>query len=298
MNITILGQGAIGLLWYHQLAKDASNHVSLMCSARVESAPLITTFTDINNQTTNRALILTTNDTLPNAELILLCVKSYHVATALLPIAKQINANATVIFCHNGMIDFKQFASLTQPCYALLTTHGSKRVKPFHAQHTGLGHNDLGLLSGDQAEIVQKKIVYTLSKALPSLTLSDNIKMKQWLKLAINCVINPITAIDNIENGQLLSNTYDTVIETLLNEIVAVARYKGIILSSSELKMQALTVANNTRKNCSSMRSDILQHRKTEIDYINGYIINIAKEAGIPVPENERLLQQVKDLEI
>ena len=46
------------------------------------------------------------------------------------------------------------------------------------------------------------------------------------------------------------------------------------------------------------MRSDILQHRKTEIDYINGYIINIAKEAGIPVPENERLLQQVKDLEI
>ena len=196
------------------------------------------------------------------------------------------------------MLDFKQFASLTQPCYALLTTHGSKRVKPFHAQHTGLGHNDLGLLSGDQAETVQNEIVRTLSKALPSLTLSDNIKEKQWLKLAINCVINPITAIDNIENGQLLNNAYDTVIETLLNEIVTVARYAGITLSLSELKKQVLTVAKNTRKNCSSMRSDILQQRKTDIDYINGYIINIAKEAGIPVPENERLLQQVKDLEI
>ncbi len=297
MNITILGQGAIGLLWYHQLAQDVSNHVSLMCSARITSAPSMTTFTDINNETTHRALTLATCDTLYHAELILLCVKSYHVAAALLPIAKQLNANATIIFCHNGMLDFKQFTALTQPCYALLTTHGSKQVQPFHAQHTGLGHNDLGLLSGNQAATVQNEIVRTLSKALPSLTLSHNIKEKQWLKLAINCVINPITAIENIENGQLLSNTYDTVIETLLNEIVAVARYKGITLSFSMLKIQVLTVAKNTRKNSSSMRSDILQRRKTEVDYINGYIINIAKEADIPVPENERLLQQVKALE-
>jgi 2-dehydropantoate 2-reductase len=46
------------------------------------------------------------------------------------------------------------------------------------------------------------------------------------------------------------------------------------------------------------MRSDILQKRKTEIDYINGYIVNLARKAGLGVPQNEKIIQQVKALEV
>ena len=195
------------------------------------------------------------------------------------------------------MVDVEKFKALTQPCYALLTTHASKILQPFHAQHTGLGHNDLGLITGKACSIKQDKILQILTQALPTLTLSDNIKEKQWLKLAINCIINPITAIDNIDNGLILNDKYIALIDSLLAEITTIASYQGLSFTVNDLKNQVLSVAIKTTKNCSSMRSDIIQKRKTEIDYINGYIVDLAKDYEIPTPENEKIVQQINALE-
>lgn len=298
MHITIVGQGAMGLLWYHQLAKDPSNHLSLVCSSRIQSIPLVTTFTDINNKTTSKPLVIANAEILHDAELILVCVKSYQIESALIKLATQFNASVTVIFCHNGMVDFNQFTALKQPCYTLLTTHGSKVIKPFHAQHTGLGHNDVGLISGKAKPAMQERVLSTLTKALPSVTFCDNIVQQQWLKLAINCIINPITAIDNVENGQLLNDKYSVVISKLIAEIITVAAHQNVKLEGKQLLEKVRLVAKNTEKNCSSMRSDIRQQRKTEIDYINGYIVNLANKLGIAVPENEKLVQQIKTIEV
>lgn len=298
MNIVIVGQGAIGLLWYHQLAKDTNNRLSLVCSARIKSAPEKTTFTDIENNESHRPLAIAKLTDLLNAQLILICVKSYQVESVLVSIIKHIKPDASIIFCHNGMVDFNQFPPLTQACYTLLTTHASKIIKPFHAHHTGLGHNDLGLLSGNAKTTAQDKVLKKLTHALPSVTFSNNIREKQWLKLAINCVINPITAIDNIENGQLNSKKYSIIIKKLLIELITVINAESITLELDFLQAQVMQVVKNTAKNCSSMRSDILQQRKTEIDYINGYIVNLAKKRGIAVPENEKIIQQIKALEV
>jgi len=298
MNITVIGQGAIGLLWYHRLAQNLNNHVSLLCSARITSVPQATKFTDIDDNTSSKALIPANNQILRHAELILCCVKSYHVVEAIASLKNRIDVNAIVIYCHNGMVDFNQLPDLSQACYTLLTTHGSKIIQPFHVQHTGLGHNDLGLIYGSIQQKKQAQVVKALATALPSLTLSYHIKEKQWLKLAINCVINPLTAIDNIENGQLLQQKYSIIIDKLLAEIISVANKEDIIFSFDDLKNQVLDVAEKTAKNCSSMRSDILKKRKTEIDYINGYIANTAKKIGISVPEHEKLIQQVRALEV
>ncbi|WP_085298238.1 ketopantoate reductase family protein [Cognaticolwellia mytili] len=295
MNIVIVGQGAIGLLWYHRLINNSSNRVSLLCSARIISQPTETFFTSIENQTTRQPLISANNAALATADIILFCLKSYHISSALAPIFKQVSAKAVIVFCHNGMGAIENLAKLSQPCYALLTTHGSKIISPLHAQHTGLGHNDLGLISG-KPPLIQEQIIKTLATALPSLTLSNNIKAKQWLKLAINCVINPITALDDVNNGQLLNNNYAVLIDQVLKEIIAVAACEGIRFGYNELKLQVLAVARKTAKNCSSMRSDILQQRPTEIDYINGYIVSLAKKNGLCVPTNARLVQRVKNI--
>lgn len=298
MNIVIVGQGAIGLLWYHQLSKNSNNRVSLLCSARITSLPPEILFTDLENRTTTTPLTLANNTALSTADVILFCVKSYQISAALTSIINHINAKTTLIFCHNGMGAVNHLATLSQPCYALLTTHGSKIITPFHAQHTGLGHNDLGLINSSlNAEVeLEEQIVNTLAIALPSLTLSNNIKAKQWLKLAVNCVINPITAIDNVNNGQLLSEKYTTLSEQLLKEVIAVAACEDIRFDFNELKAKVLLVAKKTAENCSSMRSDVLHQRPTEIDYINGYIIKLAESNKISVPKNEKMVQQVRKM--
>lgn len=297
MKIVIVGQGAIGLLWYHKLSENINNSVSLLCSDRIKTAPAHTYFTDVNGQINKLSLLLTTDKHLHSAELILVCVKSYHIKSALLSLIKHLNKCATIIFCHNGMSDNVAISSLQQPCYSLLTTHGVKIIKPFQAQHTGLGHNDLGLINGKVVVERQTHIINTLTQALPSLLLSQNIKIKQWQKLAINCVINPLTALNNIDNGEVLYDEYISTINKLLKEIILIAGREKVIFDFNELKAQVFNVAKSTAKNCSSMRSDILQKRRTEIDYINGYIVKLANKAHISVPENEKLWQEIKALE-
>jgi 2-dehydropantoate 2-reductase len=298
MNIVVIGQGAIGLLWYHHLTKVQENSVSLSCSSSANSVPKHYHFTDINNHSEQVLLTLATNTTFANADLILLCVKSYQVKAALAALNNKISAQAIIVFCHNGMGAYQDLVKLQQPCLALLTTHGCKVTRPFHAQHTGLGHHDLGLITGDIRPSIRDELIATLAQALPTLTFTEAIKDKQWLKLAINSVINPITAIENINNGQLLDDRFKSLISQLIGEIIAVAAYENINFDFNELQATILQVAKNTANNCSSMRSDILQKRKTEIDYINGYIVNLARKAGLGVPQNEKIIQQVKALEV
>ena len=90
MNIVIVGQGAIGLLWYHQLVENTKNNVTLLCSKRLKEPPAQTYFTNTENQTSETPLALVTDSDIHQAELILVCVKSYHLASALIPISEQI----------------------------------------------------------------------------------------------------------------------------------------------------------------------------------------------------------------
>ncbi|TWX72838.1 ketopantoate reductase family protein [Colwellia sp. C1TZA3] len=298
MNIVVIGQGAIGLLWYHHLVKTPENSVSLSCSASASSIPSHYHFTNIKNHSEEGLLTLANNASFANAELILLCVKSYQVKAAMEALNNKISTQAIIVFCHNGMGAYHDLAKIQQPCLALLTTHGCKIIRPFHAQHTGLGHHDLGVVTGNITLSMRDNISATLTQALPTLIFTEAIKDKQWLKLAINCVINPITAIENIDNGQLLDDRFRLLITALISEIIAVAADENINFDFNELQATILQVAKNTAENCSSMRSDILQQRKTEIDYINGYMVSLAKKAGLGVAQNEKLIRQIKALEV
>lgn len=297
MNIVVIGQGAIGLLWYHHLAQSVKNCVSLSCSASITSAPNYYEFTDIHQHYNLFPLNIADNKAFTKAEVILLCVKSYQVNAAIQTLKNKIPKNAIIIFCHNGLGAFNDFVALDQPCLALLTTHGCKIKRPFHAQHTGFGHSDLGLIHGNISHSTLNEITALFNKCLPTVSFSNAIKEKQWLKLAINCVINPITALENINNGELLDDKFQTQIKALIHEIVAAAAFENIMFNVDELLAKVLNVAEKTARNSSSMRSDILQKRKTEIDYINGYVVTVANKMAFTVPENEKLLQQVKALE-
>lgn len=296
MNIVIVGQGAIGLLWYHHLSKSNENKVRLLCSKRVSKPPSEVLFTDIKAMTVAQPLALASTETLANADIILICVKSYSIESVISAIKNNISANTSLVFCHNGMLDKKQFRQLSQPCYSLLTTHGSKIIRPFHVAHTGLGDNDIGLFQGDANANAQEKLINCLSQALPKCNFTDDIKSKQWLKLAINCVINPLTAIYDIDNGQVCAQNYSTSITNILEEVILIARQDGVNFDLKALTALILDVAQNTATNCSSMRSDIHNNRATEIDYINGYVVNIAKKFNLNAKHNAQMVKQVKSL--
>ena len=111
-----------------------------------------------------------------------------------------------------------------------------------------------------------------------------------WGKLAINCGINPLTALLRICNGELLQrpSALDLATQAAL-ECAAVARAKGIMLPFSDPAARLREVAERTAQNRSSMLQDVLRGAPTECDAINGAVVREGRAAGVATPVNEFL---------
>ena len=187
------------------------------------------------------------------------------------------------------------FKKSTSPMVTLLISHGAYRPHKNHVIHTGLGAADIGLVNGEISDIKKKQLISVLDSSMPAVNWHENIRMKQWSKLAINSVINPITAINGIKNGQVLADVHTEIIKHLCGEISQVAKQEGIDLSADSIATLVSNVAISTAQNYSSMCCDIMAKQPTEIDYINGYVVKCALKHNIDVPTNTSLLRQVKE---
>ncbi|WP_157442987.1 ketopantoate reductase family protein [Colwellia piezophila] len=308
-NIVIVGQGAMGLLWYHHLSQQRLNNhrqkVTLLASnqALLDKAALNSAKYQLTpyrqEQTKSYSLKYSQKADINSANIIILCLKSFHIASAVERIAKDISPHCLIILAHNGMGTFAGVRKLLpnkQVILAMLTTHGCFRTAPLAITHTGLGQSDIGLLAGELSNEQQNRLTNRLNLALPHVSFHQDIKTKQWLKLAINCVINPITALNDIDNGEVNNKKFTKQIKLLLVEIIEVSKKEHIDLELSELQAVVHKVANATARNCSSMRSDTRAGKATEVDYINGYIHSLGQQNNIATPENSRLWQQVLNL--
>jgi 2-dehydropantoate 2-reductase len=316
MNIVIVGQGAIGLLWYSQLClslrsknKQSSLNITLRPSHMSIDIPKTVSFTDINGKSTDLPLKIANDHELKIADVILICVKSYQVKQALSSISPFINNASHIVLSHNGMGTIDELPTRIIDNYnilALLITHGSLKTQPWKITHTGAGRCDLGIISLPNKQTIQNNVLQNqdkmasltkiLNHALPNIAFQTDIVEKQWLKLAINCVINPLTAIHNIENGQILLERFTKVIAEILAEVVVIARYQQVILDEEMLMANVLAVAKATEKNHSSMLCDVLARRETEIAYINGYIHKLGKKLNVSTPANTALWREVLQL--
>ncbi|MCN7810225.1 2-dehydropantoate 2-reductase [Escherichia coli] len=126
-----------------------------------------------------------------------------------------------------------------------------------------------------------------------SLTANDpDFLAELWRKLAVNCVINPLTATWNCPNGELRHHPQEII--QICEEVAAVIEREGHHTSAEDLRDYVMQVIDATAENISSMLQDIRALRHTEIDYINGFLLRRARAHGIAVPENTRLFEMVK----
>jgi len=297
MNIIVVGQGAMGLLWYHHLATSkVATNLSLLASSQHDTNDNQYHFIDNKGVSYQGNVDFAFEAQIKSADVIFLCVKSFQICSALTQFEKALNSNTSIILAHNGMgtlAELPESFIKSHNIYALLSTHGCLRNSALNITHTGIGISDIGLVSGNVATMEQQTLASLLNKALPKVELHQNIIEKQWLKLAVNCVINPITALQDIDNGQINDDIFTSQIARVLTELVAVAKYENIHLDVALLTKTVKKVAAATAKNCSSMRCDLLANKQTEINYINGYIHKLGIKHGIDTPENTQLWQAV-----
>jgi len=114
-------------------------------------------------------------------------------------------------------------------------------------------------------------------------------------KFIVNCVINPLTAILKVPNGELLTNQhYFQLFNTLFNEISVILQ-----LENDDAYYENLVgVCRNTDINRSSMLKDLEENRPTEIDAILGYILQEAINKNLEAPLVHTFYHLIKGSEI
>ena len=141
-------------------------------------------------------------------------------------------------------------------------------------------------------------------------------------KLVVNAVVNPLTALMGCRNGHLTRlPSGSQIIKKICWEASLVfaaemkrestlwlkdMRSRGVdtknvtlpslpkSLSPGSLEEEVIRVAQLTKNNVSSMLQDIRRGNFTEIDYINGYLVNLGRELGVRTPYNLALVDLVK----
>lgn len=289
LNWYVLGPGAIsGLIACHLLETKQQCSV-LTRSTESENGQL--TLKDVTGSNTYTFPCLPARKSqLTKNPVFIVAVKAFDVVNALEEITSipGFHKDMPIILSHNGMLELPN--SLTSlNIYHLVTTHGAVKFaqEPTHIviEHRGKGRSWL------QQKEKQSDFQTILAKSFKPILFESDIQTRRWSKLLINCVINPLTAIHQCSNGELLKAEWQEVIQSLVNEAVCVARAEQVSLDAKSVYEEILRVAGETRNNESSMRQDIRHNRRTEINYLTGYIIKKAKKAGLQVPAHEKLMK-------
>ncbi|MGM7319527.1 MULTISPECIES: ketopantoate reductase family protein [Idiomarina] len=228
---------------------------------------------------------------IPKNSVFIVAVKAFDVISALQHITalEGFDKSMPIVLSHNGMVELpKTLRQLN--LHPMVTTHGAVKSKNengiIRIEHRGTGRSWL------EVRQEESEPWSPLQHAFPPLVLEQNISQRRWLKLIINCVINPLTAIYGCQNGKLLEDKWQSQIVSLVNEAVAVAETQNVVLDAKMCHREVLKVAQETALNSSSMLQDIKQQRRTEIDQLTGYLIKTGESAGIATPTHQQLLNE------
>ena len=297
---TILGAGAIGCLWATKLYREEVS-VSLLFKndhslAQYKTAGGITLAG--REQTLFQIPAASIQSSRAVISHLLVCTKSHQTIDALSSLDSLIDENTVIVILQNGMGVAEKLTKLIpdNPLFLASTTGGANLSIPFTVNAAGEGNTTLGAYHQSQ-QALSEAITALLPQQPSPIAVSDNIHTQLWLKLAINCIINPLTAVSNRRNGDLLKdNELIRKMRLMAKEISTVAKACGQNIDEKILFNSASAIAQDTANNISSMLQDVRAKRETEIDFINGYIKRQAILYGIATPLNNSLIQQLQDL--
>jgi len=205
-------------------------------------------------------------------------VKAYNVAETLGLMERLIDSDGVIIMLQNGFgsleLAEERFGARVAGGVVYL---GAERVKPTHIVYHGGRTIIAGCRQGLCIELLELSRILRLSGL--EFRVVSNIDYYRWLKLALNAVVNPLTAISRSKNRIVLSEPGLELARLILAEFIQVARKHGYEFDLERLLSYISSNIKSTMENYSSMAQDILAGSPTEVDYINGFI---ARELGSP----------------
>lgn len=234
-----------------------------------------------------------------SCDLVILFVKAYDTEEATRNSLPLTGKKTVWLTLQNGLGNIERMGKIVGKDRVVggITYQGATVLEAGRIRHAGCGKTVIGEIDGKESERI-KRISDIFNQAGIDTEISDNIEGVLWGKLLINAVINPLTAITRVRNGQLLeSPLLKETMKLIVEEAMRVPLKKGIRLPYQKVFEKVEESCQTSRDNISSMLQDILRKKRTEVDFINGAIVSEAEKIGISTPLNRALWNIVKFLE-
>ena len=302
MKIAVVGPGALGCLIAGFLKSKAGEDVWLLDNLPERAKKISESGIRIEGISGNHTVkIDATADTkdIGPVDLVVICVKSYSTEDACKEIKDLVVENTSVLTLQNGIGNVQILNDYfgADKVIAGVTNHGSTLLGVGHVRHAGKGDTIIGKSDGKLSGEL-KNVAAVFTKAGFPAKISKDIDSVIWSKLIINIGINALTAITRLNNGRLIEYEESrALLRSAVQEAAKIVKRKRIKLAYDDPIQKVESVCKATANNVSSMLQDVLNKKRTEIDFINGAIVRQGKALGIPTPMNEILTNLTKTIE-
>jgi 2-dehydropantoate 2-reductase len=235
---------------------------------------------------------------LGRADLALVLVDSTATAEVAGVAAECLGERGFALTLQNGIGNWEALAARlgAERVIAGSTYNSGAGLGPGRARHTNLGPTIIGEIDGALSERVREVVRLLETAGLP-VEIADNIQGHIWSKFVHNCAINPVSAVTRQRPGEIARDRAAAgLLDRILDEVLAVVAAAGVRLPEADPR-------KHIRDHCWERynRPSMLQHiesgRRTEIDALNGALVRLARQLGVPVPVNEAIALMVRALE-
>lgn len=303
MKIAIIGgAGAMGGVFGGRLAQGGAE-VTLIDVAHEAVEAIKTNGLRLDDKSGGSQIVrvraVTSSSEVGPVDLVLIFVKCYHTEDAVRSAAPLLAENTVVLSLQNGWGNAPRIANIVGQARVVVgvTYHSATVLGPGHVQHTGRSTTFIGELDGKMSDRLTL-IADTFNAAGVETMPTDNVLQTIWSKLALNVCTLPTSALLSFYAGQLVEHegTLD-LMRALLQETITVAKAQNIDLDFDE-RWEAITgLLSRATGARASMLQDVENRRRTEIDVINGAVVEAGRRLNIPTPYNETMVWLVKSLE-
>ncbi len=294
LKVAVMGAGAVGCYFGGMLAR-AGHEVLLI--ARPQHVQAIAR-DGLRMQTTRfdeqvRLAASSEPAAVQGAGLVLFCVKSTDTESAGAAIRPHLRADALVLCLQNGVDNAGRLRGVLpdHAVAAAVVYVATEMAGPGHVRHHGRG--DLVIEPATASDAVAQALV---AAGVPT-EISGNVRGALWAKLILNCAYNAVSAIAQLPYGRTVQGEgVRDVMRDVVAECLAVAQAEGVQVAG-DVHAAVDKLAGSMPAQSSSTAQDLARGKRTEIDYLNGLIVQHGEALGVATPANRVLWALVKLLE-
>ena len=225
--------------------------------------------------------------------MVLFCVKSADTEAAGRLMLPYLKPETLVICLQNGVDNADRLRAVLsgQSVIAAVVYVATEMAGPGHVKHNGRGDLVLEPSPGSDA------VAQAFQRAGVAVELSNNVRGELWAKLILNCAYNAVSAITQLPYGRTVVGAgVQDVMRDVVAECLAVATADGVQVAG-DVHAAVANLAGSMPVQFSSTAQDLARSKPTEIDYLNGFIVQRGALLRVPTPANRVLWALVKLLE-